>query len=222
MFENVFEVVILLVTGLFAGILISWLYWRGQISEREDRIGELEASVEGKDGDLKNSSRRLKENESVIENLMAQLSQLEDTIHDRSAQIREKDSSIDLLKGEAADLEKQNQDSIARAEEAEARVAALEARTRAMQDNFAILDGIGPRVSEVLRSAGVNTFAKLAATDEDGIRGILEAENPSLLRLTDPSTWQEQAGLAAEGDWEALSSLQESLKESRRARAQIS
>lgn len=222
MFENVFEVAILLVTGLFAGILISWLYWRGQISEREDRIEDLEASVEGKDGDLKNSERLLKENKLVIESFSAQLGQLEDTIHDRSAQIREKDSSIDLLKGEAADLEKQNQDSIARAEEAEARVAALEARTRAMQDNFAILDGIGPRVSEVLRSAGVNTFAKLAATDEDGIRGILVAENPSLLRLTDPSTWQEQAGLAAEGDWEALSSLQERLKEDRRARAQTS
>jgi predicted flap endonuclease-1-like 5' DNA nuclease len=222
MFENVFEVTILLVTGLFVGILISWLYWRGQISEREDQIEDLEASVEGKDGDLKNSERRLKENKSVIENLSAELRQLEETIHDRSAQIREKENSIDLLKGEAANLEKQRQDSIARAEEVEARVAALEARARAMQDNFAILDGIGPRVSEVLRSAGVNTFAKLADTDADGIRGILISENPNLLRLTDPSTWQEQAGLAAEGDWEGLSSLQESLKEGRRARAQTS
>lgn len=219
MFENVFEVVILLVTGLFAGILISWFYWRGQISEREDRIEDLEASMEGKDGDLKKSERRLKENKSVIENLSTQLRQLEETLHNRSVQIREKDSSIDLLTGEAANLEKQRQDSIARADEAEARVAALEARARAMQDNFAILDGIGPRVSEVLRSAGINTFAKLAATDAEGIRGILVSENPNLLRLTDPSTWQEQAGLAAEGDWEALSSLQESLKEGRRARA---
>jgi predicted flap endonuclease-1-like 5' DNA nuclease len=212
MFENVFEVAILIVTGLLAGILISWLYWRGQISEREDRIEDLEASVEGKDGDLKNSERRLKENKSVIENLSAQLRQLEDTVHDRTTQIREKENSIEFLKGEAANLE-------ISIEEKEREIAALEARTHAMQDNFAILDGIGPKVSEVLRSAGVNTFAKLATTDEDEIRGILVAENPNLLRLTDPSTWQEQAGLASEGDWEALSSLQESLKEGRRARA---
>ena len=50
----------------------------------------------------------------------------------------------------------------------------------------------------------------------DRIREILEAENPNLLRLTDPSTWPEQARMAADGDWEALSALQNDLKSARR------
>ena len=86
-----------------------------------------------------------------------------------------------------------------------------------MQDDFTHIMGIGPKVSSVLRSSGVTTFAKLAATEIDKIMEILEDENPSLLRLTDPSTWSEQANLASEGDWEALAVLQENLKESRRA-----
>jgi hypothetical protein len=44
----------------------------------------------------------------------------------------------------------------------------------------------------------------------------LETENPNLLRLTDPTTWSDQARMVSEGEWEALKVLQDSLKENRR------
>ena len=50
----------------------------------------------------------------------------------------------------------------------------------------------------------------------DDIKEILVADNPNLLRLSDPTTWPEQAGMAAEGRWEILKALQEDLKERRR------
>jgi len=228
---NALETAILLVAGLLLGVLFSWLYWRGQVSKREGRIKDLETSVEGKDADLKDSEKRLKEREKEIESLNTQLGQRVESIRGLTLQIGEKDESIDLLKKEAADLEKKSRDSVARAEGAEARVgeleksleemereaASLKARMRAMQDDFTCIVGIGPKVSSVLRSAGISTFAKLASADVSGIREILEAENPNLLRLTDPSTWPEQARMASEGDWEALSALQDSLKGRRRA-----
>lgn len=231
MFEDMFEVAILLVAGLLVGVLISWLYWRGQVSEREDYIEDLESSVEGKDADLNDFEKRLQEKEAELVSLNTQLSQGEETIRGLTVQVEEGDDSINLLKVKVADLEKQNRDSMTRAEGAEVKVgeleksleenerevAALKARSRAMQDNFAYITGIGPKVSAVLRSAGINTFAQLASTDMNRIRDILEAENPNLLRLTDPSTWPEQARMAAEEDWEALQALQDSLKESRRA-----
>ena len=226
MFENMFEVALYAAVGLFVGVLISMFYWRRQVGAREDYIEELETSMEGKDSDIKDFTKRLKGMETEAEGLGDQLSQRDEAIRDQAAQIEVKDDDINQLKADVAALEKQNRDSITRAEDAEARadelensvgekereIAALKARTRAMQDDFAIIAGIGPRVSAILRSARINTFAKLAATDEGRIRDILEAENPSLLRLTDPSTWPEQARLAAEEDWEALSALQESLK----------
>jgi predicted flap endonuclease-1-like 5' DNA nuclease len=188
------------------------------------RAKEAEAGAE----DLKKSAQQQK---NKIESLNTQLSQREETIRGLTAQLKERDNSINVLKVGVADLEKKNQNSMTRARNAEARIveleksmrekeqedAALMARMQVMQDDFTCIVGIGPKVSAVLRSAGINTFAKLAASDVKGIRGVLEAEDPRLLRLTDPSAWPEQARMAAEGDWEALSALQGSPKRGRRA-----
>jgi hypothetical protein len=57
----------------------------------------------------------------------------------------------------------------------------------------------------------------LSQTSVDRIKEALEAENPNLLRLADPTTWPEQAALAAQGEWEALAQLQDELKGGRRA-----
>jgi len=68
----------------------------------------------------------------------------------------------------------------------------------------------------VLNAAGISTFAQLAATSADRIREILEAEDPRLTRLADPTTWAEQAQLAAAGKWDDLAALQDALKGGRR------
>lgn len=229
MFENIYEASISLAAGLLLGILISWLYWRQKIRERDEHIEELETSLMKKVEDL---NARAREQETKLERLNSKLSQKEKETKDLNTKIQKKDDTIKSYEEKVADLEKQNSDELARAEAAEARarelessltekeqeIATLSARAKAMQDDLSFLDGIGPKVSAVLRLAGITSFARLASTDVDGIREILEAENPNLLRLTDPSTWSEQARMAAEGDWESLSALQNDLKNARRTR----
>jgi predicted flap endonuclease-1-like 5' DNA nuclease len=83
-------------------------------------------------------------------------------------------------------------------------------------DDLKRIEGIGPKISSVLQAAGIATFAQLAATDVGRLRQILEEENPNLLRLADPTTWPDQARLAADGAWEALEKLQDELKGGRR------
>lgn len=227
MFENIYEVSISLAAGLFLGILISWLYWSRKVREREDYIEDLETSLMKKVEDLNEQARDQK---ADLERLNGELSQGKEVIDDLNAKVQEKDDSIDVLKEKVADLEKQKGDGLTRAEVAETRVreleslltekeqevATLSARANAMQDDLSFLDGIGPKVSALLRFAGIKSFSRLASTDVDRIREILEAENPNLLRLTDPSTWPEQARMAADGNWVALSALQNELKISRR------
>ena len=227
MFENIYEVSISLAAGLFLGIIISWSYWSPKVREREDHIENLETSLMKKVEDLNEQARGQKAN---LERLNSELSQRKEVIDTLNAKVQEKDDSIDVLKEKVADLEKQNRDGLTRAEVAETRVrelesfltekeqevATLSARANAMQDDLSFLDGIGPKVSAVLRFAGITSFSRLASTNIDRIREILEAENPNLLRLTDPSTWPEQARMAADGDWEALSALQNDLKSARR------
>ncbi len=93
--------------------------------------------------------------------------------------------------------------------------AAAEAAAPA-QDDLEIIEGIGPRIAGVLREAGITTFAGLAGADVAYLRQVLEQADPRLLRLADPTTWPEQARLAAAGEWEALRQLQEGLKGGRR------
>jgi ribosomal protein L30 len=80
-------------------------------------------------------------------------------------------------------------------------------------DKLEAIEGIGPKIAGVLKAAGIATFADLAATDPGRLSEILHDAN---LRLADPTTWPEQAQLAAEGKWDEFKALQSSLKGGRR------
>ena len=69
-------------------------------------------------------------------------------------------------------------------------------------DDLTRIEGIGPKISQVLRAAGINTFEQLAETPVNRLSEIL-AKEPNL-RLADATSWPEQALLAATGDWGAL------------------
>lgn len=84
-------------------------------------------------------------------------------------------------------------------------------------DDLKRIEGVGPKLASVLEEAGIRTFAALADTKVDRLEQILEDADPRFLRLANPSTWPEQAALAAAGDWEALEALQSELKASRRS-----
>lgn len=229
MIENIYEASISLAAGLLLGILISWLYWRQKIRERETHIEELETDLIEK---VENLNARAQEQGTNLERLNSESKQKEEQIKDLNAKIREKDDTITSHEEKVAELKKQKDERLAQIAatennarelertlaEKEQEVTTLSARINSMQDDLSTLDGIGPKVSTVLRLAGITSFSRLASTDIDKIREILEAENPNLLRLTDPSTWSEQARMAADGDWEALSALQNDLKNARRTR----
>lgn len=80
-------------------------------------------------------------------------------------------------------------------------------------DDLELIEGIGPKVSRLLREHGITTFAQLATTNVGHLERILREAN---LPMMDPRTWPEQARLAAEGKWDALKALQEELKGGRR------
>jgi predicted flap endonuclease-1-like 5' DNA nuclease len=90
----------------------------------------------------------------------------------------------------------------------EAAVSAVPGR-----DDLIALEGIGPKISEILHNAGIYSYRQLAETDVSRLNQILQENN---LRLADPTTWPEQAKLLAEGDMEGFNSLKDKLKAGRR------
>ncbi len=77
-------------------------------------------------------------------------------------------------------------------------------------DDLTKIEGIGPKASEALVNAGVDTFAKLAAKSADETKEILVDASSTLSHL-DPTTWAEQAQLAADGKWDELQKWQDEL-----------
>lgn len=94
--------------------------------------------------------------------------------------------------------------------EAVAEVKAPKAAKAAKGDDLKIIEGIGPKAAEAFVAAGISTFAELAATSADKMKEIMEASASKLSHL-DPTTWAQQAQLAADGKMDELKKLQDEL-----------
>ncbi len=82
-------------------------------------------------------------------------------------------------------------------------------------DDLRKIEGIGPKIERILQDHGIRTFAQLAQVEMDRLREILQQAGPRF-RIADPTSWPEQARLAAQGDWDALGRLQDELVGGRR------
>lgn len=78
-------------------------------------------------------------------------------------------------------------------------------------DDLTVIEGIGPKINELLQQNGLYTFAQLAATTVERLQSILSLGGPRF-GLADPQSWPEQASFARDGKWDALQALQETLK----------
>ena len=81
----------------------------------------------------------------------------------------------------------------------------------APHDDLKKIEGIGPKLADLLQSKNICTFQALAATDVEDLRSLLR-DAGSRYRFANPATWPQQAALAADGRWQDLKALQEGLK----------
>lgn len=78
-------------------------------------------------------------------------------------------------------------------------------------DDLKIIEGIGPKIAELLNADGIVTFRDLSKTGVDKLKQILDNAG-SRYRMHDPTTWPQQAELAADGKMDELKELQNNLK----------
>lgn len=78
------------------------------------------------------------------------------------------------------------------------------------RDDLTVIEGIGPKIQELLYQYGIKTYRQLASTDVTRIKEILRSAGPQLA-MHDPGTWTAQALLAANDQWENLKAYQDYL-----------
>ena len=86
-------------------------------------------------------------------------------------------------------------------------VATAEASER---DDLKHIEGIGPKIEQLLNDGGFLTFAQLADGPVEKIQEILTAAGPRYT-VHNPGSWSRQAALARDGQWDELKTLQDEL-----------
>jgi predicted flap endonuclease-1-like 5' DNA nuclease len=77
-------------------------------------------------------------------------------------------------------------------------------------DDLTIVEGIGPKIAEVLNKGGITSWMGLSNTTRHILRVILD-EAGSQFRGHKPKTWPRQARMAANGEWKKLQAYQDIL-----------
>ncbi len=80
-------------------------------------------------------------------------------------------------------------------------------------EDLTVIEGIGIKVAAVLNASGIRRYQELGNTTPAEIKALLAAAGN---RISNPSTWPEQARLAAAGKWDELAALQSTLLGGRR------
>lgn len=89
--------------------------------------------------------------------------------------------------------------------------ATLPSGKKVKQDDLKLVEGIGPKIEELMHAAGITTWAELAAAPIEKLEAILDEAGPRF-RIHDPATWSKQAAMADAGQWEELETYQDELK----------
>lgn len=90
-----------------------------------------------------------------------------------------------------------------------AKTAAKATETKA--DDLTLIEGIGPKIADLLIAGGISTFKELAAAKPAAVKAILDAAGKRY-QMHDPATWPKQAALARDGKTAELAKLQGELK----------
>ena len=83
-------------------------------------------------------------------------------------------------------------------------------------NDLTVIEGIGPKIADLLLTNGVKTWWQLHQADPAQLRRVLAEAGPRF-QVHDPATWPEQAGMLARGEWQQFKLLADRLKGGRLA-----
>lgn len=101
----------------------------------------------------------------------------------------------------------------AKLDELAGRFVAIEAKLTSgtVRDDLTRIEGVGPKIQDLLNNAGILTWAQLATAPVDRLKNVLQVAGERF-QMHDPTSWPDQAKLATEGRWDELDELQDLLQ----------
>jgi len=198
------EIIIWLLGAFLLGYILSYIIgakWRTRVGILEIDLSAWKAKANGLEADL---SAAKYEKEKTAEELTKEKS----TNADLYFKVKAAEEKLAAYETEDSKEEAETEET---EEEPQGFVAVNIEVDDAKLNDLKLVEGIGPKLEELLKGAGIANLAVLAQTKAEDIQGIMDKEGGTY-KLADPSTWQKQAKMAVEGKWERLEEFQEFLK----------
>lgn len=201
-------------------IMVSHLRYLEDIQREAEDVVKDERKKEGKE-----ITKAVKEQQSKYEPTtlgdMAMFSQLKEQLADakeakgKADADTKEEAQAPVVEAPVAPVVAEEAAPVVEVAEETAEVEVKEVKAKATKakstgDDLKIIEGIGPKIEEILHAAGIDSFATLATKSADEIREILLAQG-SRFKMFDPETWSEQAQLAADGKMDELETLKKEL-----------
>ena len=183
--------------------LLGWLaaYAWYKVGPLRDQVASLTAANGKLEADLTDLRLRLASLEADLESKNNQLHRAKDDLVMCESERNALREQVNNAGGTGAGIAK-----VAKA----AAATIMFAGTKYKTDDLKIVEGIGPKIAELLNNAGIQTWRQLADSAIERLREILDAAG-SAYQIHDPGTWPQQADLADRGEWDALKKLQDEL-----------
>lgn len=223
MFENItqsydksdasFEILFLLLVAFILGYLIRFFIgakYKTRVGELEDELDELQNSI---DASRVHSDVSDDEKEKLNAEILA-LKTNHDKLNSEIQSLRSTHSKLNAdylaLKSENGKLQSkvsELQTVVDKHASAPAQPIPLISKSR---DDLKQIEGIGPKIEQLLKNDGIETFEALSKAKVDRLKTILK-NGGERFRMHDPSTWPRQAKMAAKGQWVQLVRWQDAL-----------
>lgn len=174
------------------------------------KVGWLKRRVTELTSDNNGLNEKVSGLTSDITDLRVKITQLEAEIEGKTEQNRKLKSELIICESERNILKSKSSSASKGGAAAGAAAAIMFAGKKIKADDLNIIEGIGPKIANLLNKAGIKTWKALSEAAPARIKEILNAAGPSF-QIHDPSTWPEQAGMANNGQWDALKKYQDDL-----------
>lgn len=191
--DHTMEILLMLVVAFALGVLLGYILW--------SRFRNMFKELEVEHGRLKNLHTELEKEHASLRYKAEQLEQENSTLHKKNQSL---EADVFMLKGKIERLQSKDETTAPKT------AFGATSEFTGPKDDLKKIEGIGPKIEKIMNDSGITTFRQLADTPIEKLQEILN-EAGARFKLADPSSWAKQAELAAQGKWDELKSLQESL-----------
>ncbi|MBU6342598.1 MAG: hypothetical protein KGS48_13975 [Bacteroidetes bacterium] len=173
-------------------------------------VGKLRTQVSTLTAENGTLTEKVNKQAEELTDLRVKLTQAEAQIDNLNEQLRKAKNDLIICESERAMMKEKMAAGNATPAAAPQPDSITFAGVKYKWDDLKIVEGIGPKIAEILNNAGINSWKALSETAPERIREILDAAGPNF-NVHEPATWPEQARLANAADWEALKKMQDEL-----------